>query len=211
MADTSTVKKHAVDFTSVKDSSGINPKHQPEGDYLVKIIKVDETTKDDVPMWNFIMQLDDSKSATYPFYCKLQENQLWKLRNLLIACGFAVPKKRVSIDPNKLVGKSLGVTLADDEYEGKLKSVVDATFPASELDAQEPEDDDTEDDVEEDEVEEPAPRKKAKRKPEPEPEPEPEEEEEDEEDEEPAPPKRRAKAKRKPVEEDDDELDIDEL
>ena len=32
--------KVSVDFTDVKDSSGINPKQMPEGDYKAKIKKV---------------------------------------------------------------------------------------------------------------------------------------------------------------------------
>ena len=194
MAKTKTAKapasitptKHAVDFSNVKESSGINPKHQPEGDYLLKIIKVEETLKDEVPMWNFHCQAEDLKSAVYPFYCKLQENQLWKLRNLLIAVGIEVPKKRVGIDPNKLIGKIFGATLEDDEYEGKPKSVIAATFPASELDAKEPEDDD--DDEDEDEAPAPKAKKKGKAAPEPEP----------------------VKGKAKKAEA-DDEMDIDDL
>ena len=127
------LKKHTLDFTNVKDASGINPKRMPAGDYKAVIINVEETMKEDIPMWNFYIQLDDNRSAVYPYYCKLQENQLWKVRNLLIAAGKSVPKKRVSVDPSKLLKSVIGVTLADDEYEGKLKSVIDAVFPANEL------------------------------------------------------------------------------
>jgi len=133
MAESTTAKKHALDFTNVKESSGINPKHMLEGDYAAKVVSVSETDKDGVPMWNFIFQLKDSPTATYPYYCKLQENQLWKVRNLLIAAGKQVPKRRVNVDPNNVVGSEVGVTLEDDEYEGKLKSVIAAVFPASEL------------------------------------------------------------------------------
>lgn len=134
--------RRKVDFSKVTESSGINPKHVEEGDYLAKIIKVVETMKDDVPMWNFHFQLDDMKSAVYPYYCKLQENQLWKLRNLLVAAGKQVPKKAVNVDAESIVGKMVGITLEGDEYEGKMKSVISAVFPASELEAQAPEDDD---------------------------------------------------------------------
>lgn len=176
--------KRTIDFTDVKDSSGINPKHMPEGDYLLKIIKIDETFKDEVPMWNFHMQLEDSRSAVYPYYCKLQENQLWKLRNLLIAAGFPVPKKRMAVDPEKLIGKLIGATLEDDEYEGKLKSVVAAVFPASELTDTDTDDVDDDDEPDTDDEEEEAPPAKSKA----------------------------AKGKKKkPVVEDDDEMEIDEL
>lgn len=150
-----TAKKHTLDMTNVKEASGINPKRMPAGDYLAVIVGVEETMKDETPMWRFDFQLEDHRNAVYPYYCKLQENQLWKVRNLLIAAGKKVPKKRVAVDPNKLLKVTIGITLEDDEYEGKLKSVVDAVFPASELaDPATPEaDDDAElesSDVEED-------------------------------------------------------------
>lgn len=133
MAEETTAKKHALDFSNVKDSTGINPKHVEPGDYEATIKEVVESLKDGVPMWRFLIALNDQPTATYPYYCKLQENQLWKVRNLLIAAGKQVPKKRVNVDPNGLIGKVIGITLEDDEYEGKLKSVIEAVFPAEEL------------------------------------------------------------------------------
>lgn len=158
MAEATTARKHALDFTNVKDSSGINPKHVEPGDYSAKIVSVTETDKDGTPMWLFLFQLSDSPTATYPYYCKLQENQLWKVRNLLIACGKQVPKKRVNVDPNGLVGKVVGISLNDDEYEGKLKSVIEGVFPAEELGAksspadEDPDEDDLDDAEDPDEL-----------------------------------------------------------
>ena len=123
-----------VDFTNVKDSSGINPVHMEPGDYLAKIVKVvDAPAKDDTAMWCFILQLNDRASATYPYYCKFQENQLWKLRNLLVAAGKKVPKSAVRVNSESIVGQTVGISLDDDEYEGKMKSVISAVFPASEM------------------------------------------------------------------------------
>lgn len=125
----------AVDFSGVKDRGNFNPKQVAEGDYAAKIIKVEdaESKKDGSFQYIFTIKLDKYSQHSYPYYCKLSENQLWKLRNLAVAAGLNVPKKRMKFDPNKVVGKSIGVTMADDEYEGKMKSVVDAVFPVSEL------------------------------------------------------------------------------
>lgn len=145
-----TPTKRVLDFTNVKDQSGINPKHRPAGDYRVKISKVEENeSKKGNPQWVFVLTPSDMQSAAYPYYCQLNAESLWKIRNLLIAAGIDVPKKKVNVDPQKLVGREIGVTLDDDEYEGKLKSVITAVFPASDLDdaelpADESEDDDTE-------------------------------------------------------------------
>ena len=200
-----------IDFSNVKERGNFNPKHIEEGDYVAKITKVESTqAKDEENMWVFSIVLDEHPRATYPYYCKLVENQFWKVKALFDAVGIRVGQRKVKVDPNKLVGKKIGVAMEDDEYEGRLKSVVGEVFPAEDVtgpadDDVDPEDDDVEaDDLEEDDIEEePAPRKKAaakKRRPEPEPEEDEEDEEEDdeeddeeEEDEEPAPKKRAAK------------------
>jgi hypothetical protein len=124
-----------LDFTNVKDRGSYNPKHKPAGDYKARVIKVEQTNSQSSgnPMWVFAIQLDDDASAVYPLRCVLNESNIWKVRNLLVAAGMTVPKKRVKVDPNKVIGKTIGVTLEDDEYEGRLKSVVQATFPASDL------------------------------------------------------------------------------
>jgi len=216
----------SVDFSDVKESSGINPRHQPEGDYLLKITQVEmkKTKGDDPkPMLFILMQDVNMRSATYPYYCTFQPNMLWKVRNVFIAAGQKVPKGKGKLDINKLLGAEVGVTLIDDEYEGKMKSVIDSVFHKDELEPVEAEEDDNldedEDDFEEEEVEEEAPApKKSKKKAAPEPEPEEDDEDEDdeEEEEEPAPVKKKSKkSKPAPVEEDededDDELDLDDI
>jgi hypothetical protein len=220
MANASTVI--TVDFSDVKESSGINPKNQPEGDYLARIVKAEMTkTKEGQPMALICFQDANLRSAVYPYYCTFQANMLWKIRNAFIAAGVPVPKGKGKIDIAKLVNKEVGITLEDDEYDGKPKSVISAVFHKDELEPVEAEDDDYE--VEEDEVEEeeeeeaPAPVKKAKKKAEPVVVEEEEEDDEEEEEEEPAPApvKKKAKAKPAPVveddEDDDEDLDIDDL
>lgn len=156
----STLSSKVVDFTNVKDATGsFNKKRVPAGDYLAKITKAEDAVAkgDGVFQYLFTLRLEKYSQLAYPYYCKLTENQLWKLRNLLIAAGINVPKKRVKLDPSKVIGKFIGVTMEDDEYDGKLQSTISAVFPASELgeaDTSTPSDDD-EDDAE-DEAEEEA-------------------------------------------------------
>lgn len=193
--------EQVVDFTNVKDGGeAFNKKRQPAGDYKAKILSVkDAPTKETKEaQWLFAIQVG---SGTYPYYCKLVENQFWKIRNLLVAAGMNVPKKRVKVDPNKLVGKTIAVTLEDDEYNGKLQSNIASTFPVSELDDQVDDEDDAED--EEDEVETPPPAKKKAA---------PVVEDDDEEEEEEPAPKAKKKAPA-PADDDDDleELDIDDV
>ena len=152
-----TLTAKVVDFSNVKDGGGnFNKRRVRSGDYLAKVTKVQdaESSKDGAFQYLFTIQLVKHSQNKYPFYCKLQENQLWKLRNLLIAAGQNVPKKRIKLDPSKVVGKMIGVTMDDTEYEGKPQSEVVAVFPASELaDSDGAEDDVNDDDGSEDDDE----------------------------------------------------------
>lgn len=198
--------KQAVDFTNVKEGGNFSKRRMPMGDYLAKITKVEDAQNKDkndkTPMWLFTFQLVKMKSATYPYYCKLQENQLWKVRNMLVAAGITVPKRRVAVDPNKLVGKLVAISLDDAEYESKEQSEIVAVFSPndlegdsgvdSELDTDDDVDEPDEEEVEAEEEEEEAPAPKKKKAPEPEP--------------------VKKKKKSKPAEaEADDEIDIEDL
>lgn len=183
-----------VDFSNVKEASGFNRSRIKAGDYLAKIKGVEDAkAKDGVHQYLFSIQIVDKPGSVFPYYCKLQENQLWKLRNLFIAAGKTVPKKKVKVDPNQIVGKLIGVTIEDLEYEGKEQSTVEGVFPASDLgdDASVPDssdDDEVEvqgsDDDDDLDLDEPAPATKSK--PAPEPEEDEGEEAEEEAEEEPA-------------------------
>ena len=126
-----------VDFSNVKESSGFTKSRLPSGDYLAVIKGVqDAIAKNDeekTPQYLFTIQVKSHPSAVYPYYCKLQENQLWKLRNIFIAAGKVVPKSKIKVDPNQIVGKLIGITLEDTEWEGREQSQVQGVFPAAEL------------------------------------------------------------------------------
>ena len=206
------VAARTLDFSNVKESSGINPKHVEDGEYLAKVIEVrDDPAKDGEAMWLFIFKLADNSVATYPYYCKLVDNQLWKLRNLWIAAGVDLPKRAVKIDPNRVVGKEVGLVLEGEEFEGKMKSVISAIIPKTELAeyaATEADDDDEDEDDEEEEV---VPVKRGRGRPKKVVVEEEEDDEDDEEEEEPAPVKRgRGRPRKVVVEEEDDDDDEEE-
>lgn len=207
-----------LDFTGVKEGGDFRPRRRPEGDYYAHIVEVkDHESKQGNDTWLFTIKIDGDSRASYPYYVGTDENQLWKVRAIFVGAGVQVPSKRVKADPNKLVGKAIGVALEDDEYEGRVKSTIGAVFPIDDLDdamneqgsgksakkataSRRPAEPDDEDDIEdEDEDDAPPPpkkpAKKAKRAPEPEPEDDEDEESDEDEDdeEEPPPPKRTAK------------------
>lgn len=227
-----------VDLTNVTEGGNFKPRRKPEGEYRAKFVKADDhqpSNKDKPRGWVMTVQVEGDSRSTYPVYLNPAEKERWKIFQACRAAGLNVKNAKVRFDPNKLVGKALGVYLEDDEYDGKIKSVIGEMFPVSEVGANADEDEIVEEEeiIDEEEEEEPEPtppprKRTARRKPEPEPEPEDEEEElEDEEEEEPAPPPRKrtraaapAKAtaprRRKPApepeeEDEDEDLDLDDL
>lgn len=144
-----------VDFSNVKDGGNFNRKRIPAGDYLARIVKIEDAkAKDDIFQYLVSIKIEKHSSSVFPYYCKLQENQLWKLRNLLIAAGLNVPKKRQRVDPARLLNKLIGVTIEDTEYDGKEQSEIAGIFPTAELTDAPDVDDDDEDEEAEEEAEE---------------------------------------------------------
>lgn len=217
------VKAQKFDFTNVSsERTGFNPRLVEEGDYAGKIVSlVEQLTKEKPdggggdPMWVIGVQLVDMASAVYPYYIPLTDNQLWKVASVSKACGQVVDGRAASIDPNKWVGKLIGVTLITDtptDPQYKPKSVIDGIMSHKALLAQSDDDDSQSDDEDDDE---PAPKPPARRraaKPAPAPEPEDDDDDEYEDDEpEPTPPKRtrRRAAPAAVVEDDDDDDEVE--
>ena len=141
-------KKIKIDFTKTEDSSSWNTKQIPEGLHAAKVASVQETeAKDGTDMLLFGFKLKEPKYKTrnFPFYCKLQQNQLWKLRDLLVAAGETVPKRALNIDPNKIVGRDIVIEVEDDTYNGNVRSTVVGTYASSILEDEAPADGEDED------------------------------------------------------------------
>lgn len=203
-------KKRRADFSNVRDGGNFSPKHRDEGDYIMKIISVEDgesNAGNEQTVFTLIVASDANKArpATYPYYCGWDDKQLWKIRKLFIAAGIPVPKKAVVVDPNKLLNKTIGAALEDDEYEGRMRSRIADVFPKDDVKDSPVDDTDADDDYEEEEEAPPVRKRAAKRAPEP---------DEDEDEEDAPPPRRRTPAKkttsRRPAAEDDDEDDEDE-
>lgn len=230
-ADT-TAKVRTLDFTGVKDRGNFNPRHREPGEYLARIVAVEEgTSKNDNLQLIFTVQIEGDKRSSYPIYCGLDSKSLWKIRALITAVGLPTPTGRAKVNPNALLNKVFGILLEDDEYEGRVKSKVQDFWPKAEggpyenaeLGSKsksrkvEDEDDDEDEDDEEDEPPARKPAKKAAKKaPVVEEDDDEDEEEDDDEDDEPEPPKKSSakkpaakKAKRAPEPEEDEEDEDD--
>lgn len=146
------MKKIRLDFSTVEDKPVWNTRKIPEGMYKAKIASVAQTeAQDGTAMLVYGFKLVDSQYASrlFPYYCKLQQNQLWKLRDLLIAGGLSVPKKAQQIDPQKIVGSTVAVDICDDSYNGTVRSTVANVYPANLI---EDIDDDMDDEIEVDDI-----------------------------------------------------------
>lgn len=144
-----------IDFSNVTEGSGIRPKQLPPGEYAatIKDVKAGNSKKTGTPQWCFIITPKQHPGAAYPYYCQLTAEQAWKIRQVLVAVGVSAPKSVKTIDASKLIGKDLGIILEDDEYDGKLKSVIDSLIPLAEVDEGDtPAADDEDDDEPEDEA-----------------------------------------------------------
>ena len=171
MAKENKASAHVLDFSNVSEGGGgFRPTRLPEGDYVANILSVTETqAKDGTPMWLYAIEVKAQTKAggvltgIYRYYCKLQENQLWKVRNLLVAAGFNPPKSKQKVDPTRVVGRQVGVRLQDDEYEGREQSSIEMIFAASEVEGNEPVVEDEDEVTEVESVDEPKKGKKGKK------------------------------------------------
>jgi hypothetical protein len=152
------MKKIRIDFSKTEERSGWNTRQIPEGLHKMKVDGVQETeAQDGTAMLVYALVPADPKykSRRFPYYCKLQQNQLWKLRDLLVAAGGSVPKKVQSIDPSAPVGKFIAAEVEDEsnqQYAGR--SVVQGTYGLDILDENGDDTVDDEDEEYEDEAEE---------------------------------------------------------
>ena len=142
--------KITLDFSNVTEGSTFSPRRLPEGTYLATLAKVEsKTSKAGNPMLVYTIIPVEHPTAVYPYYIVLDEKQLWKFRALLLAAGKEVPKRKVTVDPESIVGKQIMIDLEDDEWEGREKSTVAGIFKPSPEEASSDNSDEIEFDVDE--------------------------------------------------------------
>ena len=214
-------RRMKVDMTNVESYTRC-----PEGQFPAKLVKLEECTiqgsGDDGLKAKFEVTGGSGKGSNVFETFSLGEKALWKLKMMLEAMGMKATGK-MTLDLDKLEGKSVGIEVVHDEFNGRKTAKIAQYLKLSELEDTEADDDD-EDEDDDDEDEEPvkkpakkAPAKKSKKQPEPDEDEDDDEEDddEDEEEEKPAPKKSSKKApdkaakkpskKAKPEPEDDED------
>lgn len=172
-----------VDMTGVESYSRC-----PEGEWLARLKKIEEVeiqgSGDDGLKAQFEVIKGDAKGCSVFETFSLTEKALWKLKSFLDAAGLK-SSGRLSLDLDKLEGKTCIIDVIHDEYNGQKRAKISAYIkPGNDSEDDEEEDEDDEDDEDEEpkKTAKKAPAKKTSKKP---PEPEDDDEDEDEEDEEP--------------------------
>ena len=186
-----------VDMTGVESYSRC-----PEGEWLARLKKIEEVeiqgSGDDGLKAQFEVIKGDAKGCSVFETFSLTEKALWKLKSFLDAAGMK-SSGRLSLDLDKLEGKTCIIDVIHDEYNGQKRAKISAYIkPGNESDDDEDEAEDDEDEEEDTpkKTSKKAPAKKAsKKRPEPEEDDDDEDddEDEDEEEEEEEPPKKAKK------------------
>jgi len=124
-----------LDFTNVQEGGG---SRIPAGDYIFKITGVEQKQSKKEGggaylNWKLSGVNGEAKGSTIFEITSLKPNALWNLYNFLTATGYNVPKNKVKIDLDNVVGKFIGCTIDDEEYTKKdgtktKKSSVVSTF-----------------------------------------------------------------------------------
>jgi Protein of unknown function (DUF669) len=147
-----------AEFNKVTEGGPVRVK---EGDYKVKIIKAERGESNaGNTMITFTYEFLEGKAKGKQIKDRvpLTEKAWFRLYNIVCAIkGEEVPKKAMKVNVSKLVGKEMGITVEDDEYENKIYSSVASYLDLETLEGassdDEDEDDEDEDDEDEDEDE----------------------------------------------------------
>jgi cobalamin biosynthesis protein CobT len=205
-----------LNITFPEESEGKKQDFVAEGEYGFKIVKAELTRTAQKKTKQITVRVQVIKDPMHNGKYKgkkiydnlnLLPQSLWVFRQLLEAVGTPVKSgKKLSVDTTKLQDKKFGGTVAEDEYEDKIKSRIVDRYPFEEVedraagtsasldeDGEEPEEEEDEEaeDEEEDEDEE----EEADEEEDEDEEAEDEDEETDDEDEEEEKPKRRSRSK----------------
>lgn len=149
-----------LDFTSV-EKSAYNTRQMPAGLYEARITEVVQKSAQDgtdMLVYTLTPTHPQYRGRRFPFYCKLSSNQLWKLRDLLVAAGESIPKRAVRVQPEKIVNRLLCIEVSDDTYGGTVRSTVDSVYswdvlrPNEKFSDKDPDEDEAETDDEDEDI-----------------------------------------------------------
>jgi|ERR1700742_398004 len=138
MAELKPAKPAKIDGTQMSDGPMWNSKRVPDGEYRLVIKSVGETTTRESGdrMWVYTLALKNRPTYTYPYNCPLSPTGLGFLGALYRALGKELKGKVGTLDPNKILGKEVGASMEEDEYQaekGRSASKIGAIIPLTDV------------------------------------------------------------------------------
>jgi hypothetical protein len=95
--------------------------------FLIKAVK-EKASKTGKDMWLLTFEEEDSKAVIFENYV-LEASSAWKVKELLSAVGFEVPKGSMELpDPSDLVGQFVKGKVETEEYNGEPKNSIKKVF-----------------------------------------------------------------------------------
>lgn len=135
MKDKKKAKRTSLRIPGMKDVEGKRPL-VAEGEYSVEVANVEEREGQNAPYlaWEFKVVGGKFDGAKLYHNTSLAPQALWNLRGLLEAVGVDVPDDDVDMDLEDFVGKTCGVVIEHETYEGKKQARITDIHPAPEGD-----------------------------------------------------------------------------
>ena len=122
--------KISADFSTVKTGEVL-----PEGDYELIVDEVEEVEpreKGKYPYLKWTFKVADGENEGRKLFdnTSLAPAALWRLRALLVALGFTVPKGTMEVDLDELPGTRCAAAVIHEKYEGKNKARISEFYPS---------------------------------------------------------------------------------
>jgi hypothetical protein len=127
------MSKVSVDFSNVSEGGKFTV---PVGEYVAKIkscTKEHGQSGFDYLKWTLIIASGGCKGNEITHNTTLKPEGLFALRDFLTACGLVIPKSVINFDPDKMIGKSLGIIVGEREYNGNIYPQIKKVKLASEV------------------------------------------------------------------------------
>lgn len=143
MRDKKKAKRTSLRIPGMKDVEGKRPL-VAEGEYTVEVVNVEEKEGQNAPYLSWEFKIVGGKFDGAKLYnnTSLAPQALWNLRGTLEALGLEVPDDDTDMELEDLIGKTCGVEVGHEMYDGKKMARITDIHPAAE------EDDDNADDDE---------------------------------------------------------------
>ena len=129
------MSKMTLDFSGVEDKEFGDYITEP-GTYVVKVTSVEKVTPEDSMKYPYlkwgleVVSSGSQEGNTVNHNTSLKPESLFSLRNFLIALGLKVPNSSVSLDMDKLKGKTCSVEVNMRPYNDKLYANVKKVMAA---------------------------------------------------------------------------------